>query len=55
MVGDDAATLRFKDYWQREAGARGCRLVYSTGRTLEQYYELAEEKGGTFYQTSNVA
>eukprot|EP00959_Pyramimonas_sp_CCMP1952_P141509 2961662-Pyramimonas_sp.AAC.1 len=25
MVGDDATTLRFKEYWQREAVLRGCR------------------------------
>jgi len=54
MVGDDATTLRFKKYWQREAVLRGCRLVFSTGRTLEQYLELAEEKAGTLVEPDGL-
>lgn len=50
MVGDDATTLRFKQYWQTQAVSRGCRLVYSTGRTLVQYLELAQEKEGLLAQ-----
>lgn len=46
MVGDDATTLRFKTYWEEEAVWRGSVLVFSSGRTLEQYLELAAEKDG---------
>jgi hypothetical protein len=50
MVGDDATTLRFKQYWETQAVLRGCRLVYSSGRTLVQYLELAQEKEGLLAQ-----
>lgn len=50
MVGDDATTLRFKQYWQTQAVLRDCRLVYSSGRTLVQYLELAQEKQGLLAQ-----
>ena len=50
MVGDDETTLRFKEYWESQAVLRGCRLVFSTGRTLSQYLELAEEKAGYIAQ-----
>lgn len=50
MVGADATTLRFKQYWEAQAVLRGCRLVFSSGRTLVQYLELAEEKAGLLAQ-----
>ena len=34
MVGDDAASARFKSWWEQEAAGRGSRLVYNTGRAL---------------------
>lgn len=40
MVGADATTLRFKQYWEAQAVLRGCRLVFSSGRTLVQYLEV---------------
>lgn len=32
MVGDDAATAAFRDWWENEALLRGGVLVYNTGR-----------------------
>lgn len=32
MVGDDAATAAFKDWWENEGVLRGGLLVYNTGR-----------------------
>ena len=51
MVGSsdaaDAATLDFREYWLSEQRVRKSLLVFSTGRTLEQYLELKREKGET--------
>ena len=44
MVGDDEGTRMFSQYWQdRSADGKSC-LVYSTGRTLDQYLQLKQEK-----------
>lgn len=32
MVGDDAATAAFKEWWENEGVLRGGLLVYNTGR-----------------------
>jgi len=32
MVGDDARTAAFKDYWESGPRFQGCKLVYSSGR-----------------------
>jgi len=45
MVGDDAGTRAFSAYWSGVAVATGSRLVYSTGRALDSFLELAAEKG----------
>ncbi len=36
MIGDDSGSAAFKRFWEREAVPRGSRLVYNTGRALEQ-------------------
>ncbi len=46
MVGDDAGTRAFSAYWHGTAAATGSKLVYSTGRALDSFLELAAEKGG---------
>jgi hydroxymethylpyrimidine pyrophosphatase-like HAD family hydrolase len=47
MVGDDEATAAFTSVWTR-AGAfpPGSALVYSTGRSLQSFAQLVEEKRG---------
>ena len=47
MVGDDDATRRFAAWWLQEAIPRGSVLVYSSGRHLELFQTLLEEKRGT--------
>jgi hypothetical protein len=32
MVGDDAATAAFKEWWENQGLLRGGLLVYNTGR-----------------------
>lgn len=32
MIGDDHATIAFKEFWQTDALLRGSVLVYNTGR-----------------------
>lgn len=44
-MGDDTATRAFGAYWGGVAAATGSRLVYSTGRALDSFLELAQEKG----------
>jgi len=44
MVGDDAATARFRDFWVEEAVTRGSLLVYNTGRSLDSFGALQREK-----------
>ena len=45
MIGDDAGTRAFASYWAGVAAGTGSRLVYSTGRALDSFLELAAEKG----------
>ena len=45
MVGDDAGTRAFAAYWSGVAKATGSKLVYSTGRALDSFLDLAAEKG----------
>ena len=51
MVGDtaatDAATRRFRDWWEREQRPAGGQLVFSTGRTLAGFLHLRDAKGAT--------
>ena len=44
MIGDDAATAEFRDYWESEALTRGSLLVYNTGRAVDKFQELCQEK-----------
>ena len=44
MIGDDAATAAFRDYWEREALPRGSLLVYNTGRAVDKFQELCQQK-----------
>eukprot|EP00192_Tetraselmis_astigmatica_P010012 CAMPEP_0117653734 /NCGR_PEP_ID=MMETSP0804-20121206/3357_1 /TAXON_ID=1074897 /ORGANISM="Tetraselmis astigmatica, Strain CCMP880" /LENGTH=809 /DNA_ID=CAMNT_0005459945 /DNA_START=317 /DNA_END=2746 /DNA_ORIENTATION=- len=46
MVGDDARTAAFKDYWESGPRFQGCKLVYSSGRSLASFLELQESKRG---------
>lgn len=46
MVGDDASTSAFKEWWDTHGRPSGGKLAFSTGRTLEQFEELEEEKKG---------
>ena len=46
MIGDDAATAAFKQFWETEAVTRGSLLVYNTGRALNKFKELCGEKAG---------
>jgi len=51
MVGDnastDAATRRFRDWWESEQRPLGGKLVFSTGRTLAGFRDLLGAKGDT--------
>lgn len=44
MIGDDAATAEFRDYWESEALTRGSLLVYNTGRAVDKFQELCQQK-----------
>lgn len=45
MLGDDAATRAFATFWAHMAAPAGSKLVYSTGRSLASFLELAKDKG----------
>jgi sucrose-6F-phosphate phosphohydrolase len=45
MVGDDAATAAFKQWWEETGVVRGGLLVYNTGRSLESFKQLLHDKG----------
>ncbi|KAI8471812.1 MAG: sucrose-6F-phosphate phosphohydrolase-domain-containing protein [Monoraphidium minutum] len=45
MVGDDVATAAFKAWWEDTAVVRGGLLVYNTGRSLDSFKQLLDEKG----------
>ena len=44
MIGDDVATAEFRDYWESEALTRGSLLVYNTGRAVDKFQELCQQK-----------
>lgn len=44
MIGDDTATADFRDYWESEALTRGSLLVYNTGRAVDKFQELCQQK-----------
>ncbi|KAG1661702.1 hypothetical protein FOA52_002038 [Chlamydomonas sp. UWO 241] len=44
MVGDDAGTSAFRDFWLSSAVPRGSKLVYNTGRALKSFQALMKEK-----------
>ena len=44
MIGDDAATAAFRDYWETQALTRGSLLVYNTGRAVDKFQELCHQK-----------
>ncbi|WIA20655.1 hypothetical protein OEZ85_005031 [Tetradesmus obliquus] len=44
MVGDDAATAAFKEWWENEGLLRGGLLVYNTGRALDSFKQLLADK-----------
>lgn len=44
MIGDDAATAAFRDYWETQALTRGSLLVYNTGRAVDKFQELCQQK-----------
>ncbi|KAK2076311.1 hypothetical protein QBZ16_000835 [Prototheca wickerhamii] len=46
LIGDDAATAAFRDWWQERALAAGSRLAYNTGRSLELFLDLLASKRG---------
>jgi len=50
MIGDDAATRRFVEWWTDVAVPRGSQLVYSSGRHLELFEELLAEKKGVMVE-----
>ena len=45
MIGDDAGTAAFSQWWCEEAVPAGGRLVYNTGRALDLFESLLQEKG----------
>lgn len=45
MIGDDVATGAFTQWWQEEGVPAGGRLVYNTGRALDLFESLLEDKG----------
>eukprot|EP00878_Enallax_costatus_P014266 GHUV01014922.1.p1 GENE.GHUV01014922.1~~GHUV01014922.1.p1 ORF type:complete len:413 (+),score=120.28 GHUV01014922.1:330-1568(+) len=44
MIGNDAATAAFRDWWENEALLRGGLLVYNTGRALDSFKKLLQDK-----------
>lgn len=44
LVGDDRATLAFTQWWLDVGAPAGGRLVYNTGRALDLFESLLEEK-----------
>jgi len=46
MVGNDAYTSTFRDWWEKEGLVRGGVLAFNTGRTLPSVEALLREKAG---------
>mmetsp|Transcript_56388 Transcript_56388/g.136385 ORF Transcript_56388/g.136385 Transcript_56388/m.136385 type:complete len:382 (-) Transcript_56388:12-1157(-) len=43
LVGDKMSLARFNDVWLAQLEPRGCKLVYNTGRSFDDYMLLAKE------------
>jgi len=43
LVGDTSALADFNSLWRRELAPRGCKLVFNTGRSLEDYKALRKD------------
>lgn len=44
QIGDDDATMAFSNYWHSQASLVGSKLAYNTGRSLDKFLALLEEK-----------
>lgn len=44
LCGDDEATAAFAGWWRAQGAPAGGRLVYNTGRSLELFYRLLDDK-----------
>lgn len=44
MMGNDTASAQFKQWWEQDAVGRGSRLVYNTGRAMDSFKQLCQEK-----------
>ena len=44
LIGDDEATAEFATWWRRRGIPAGGKLVYNTGRALDLFLQLLEEK-----------
>lgn len=44
LIGDDEATAVFAEWWKTEGAPAGGRLVYNTGRSLQLFHRLLEDK-----------
>ena len=45
QIGDDEATAAFTAWWHAEGVPAGGRLVYNTGRALDLFESLLQQKG----------
>lgn len=46
LIGDDKATIAFRDWWFGHALPVGSRLAFNTGRSLELFLDLLSAKRG---------
>ena len=46
LVGDARALAEFNRLWRDTLAPRGCKLVYNTGRSLQDYKALRKDCGG---------
>ncbi|KAK9863663.1 hypothetical protein WJX84_001547 [Apatococcus fuscideae] len=44
LIGNDAGTEAFKQFWEQEAVIRGSRLVFNTGRALDSFLAVQAQK-----------
>jgi len=44
MIGDDASTSAFRNFWEEKGLPRGGVLVYNTGRSLDSFMQLMKDK-----------
>jgi len=54
MIGNDAHTRAFRQYWESDAKPSGSKLVYSTGRSLGSYTRLIEAKADVMVQPDGL-